>query len=196
MQKSLILASASPRRRELLSIAGYEFEINPSNAQEIETGIPAKDLAMKNALAKARDIYKTTGKDSVVIGADTVVCLGDMVLGKPKSPENAKEMLKSLSGSKHSVVTGFAVVGEDGEEVGFCETVVKFRHLGENEIDCYIATKECNDKAGAYGIQERASLFVEGIDGDYFNVMGLPVASLYPILKKFGILPNWQNILG
>lgn len=196
MEKNLILASASPRRSELLSIAGYEFEIKPSNAEEIEKGIPAKELAMKNALAKARDIYKTTNENSVVIGADTVVCLGDMVLGKPKNEENAKEMLKSLSGSEHSVVTGFAVVAQGKEEVGFCETVVKFRNLSEKEIDCYVATKECNDKAGAYGIQERASLFVEGIKGDYFNVMGLPVASLYPILERCGVLPRWQNILG
>lgn len=196
MKKTLILASASPRRRELLSTAGYEFEIKPSSAEEIEKGVPAKELAVKNALAKARDIYKTAPEGSVVIGADTVVCLGERVLGKPKSPENAREMLEILSGSEHSVVTGFAVVGERGEESGFCETVVKFRQLSQAEINLYVATGECNDKAGAYGIQERASLFVEAIKGDYFNVMGLPVASLYPVLAEFGILPNWQNMLG
>ncbi len=196
MKKTLILASASPRRRELLSVAGYEFEIVPSSAEEIEKGIPAQELAVKNALAKARDVYKQNGTESVVIGADTVVCVGDRVLGKPKSKENAKEMLLMLSGSEHSVITGYAVVGKTGEKSGFCETIVKFRKLTEAEIDCYIATKECDDKAGAYGIQERASLFVQGISGDYFNVMGLPVASLYPILADFGILPNWQNLLG
>ena len=196
MKKSLILASASPRRRELLATAGYEFQIIPSSAEEIEKGIPAKELAVKNALAKARDIYKNQKEGCVVIGADTVVCLGDAVLGKPKSRAHAKEMLLSLSGSTHSVVTGYAVVGESEEKSGFCETLVKFRSLTDGEIDSYIATGECDDKAGAYGIQERASLFVEGIEGDYFNVMGLPVADLYPILTSLGILPNWQNMLG
>lgn len=194
MEKTLILASASPRRRELLSTAGYDFEIMPSSAEEIERGVPAITLAVKNALAKARDIYEKSEKNSVVIGADTIVCAGNEILGKPKSRAHAKEMLRSLSGSRHSVVTGYAVIGKDGEESGFCETVVKFRVLTEAEIDSYIATGECDDKAGAYGIQERASLFVEGIEGDYFNVMGLPVADLYPILAKFGLLPDWQKL--
>ncbi len=196
MKKTLILASASPRRRELLSVAGYEFEIMPSGAEEIEKGIPAKDLAVKNALAKAKDVYKQSPEESVVIGADTVVCVGETVLGKPKSRDHAREMLLMLSNSEHSVITGFAVVGKEGEESGFCETVVKFRPLTHMEIDGYVATGECDDKAGAYGIQERASLFVQGISGDYFNVMGLPVADLYPLLAKFGILPNWQKVLG
>ncbi len=195
MEKRLILASASPRRKELLEVSGYEFEIIPSSAEEIQKGIPASQLAVKNALAKAKDVYKHSAKETVVIGADTVVCLGKDILGKPKNSENAKEMLSMLSNSEHSVITGYAVVGKDGEEVGFCETVVKFRSLTQHEIDSYVATGECNDKAGAYGIQERASLFVEKISGDYFNVMGLPVASLYPILANFGILPNWQKML-
>ena len=194
MKKTLILASASPRRRELLSLAGYEFEIMPSSAEEIEKGVPAATLAVKNALAKARDIYEKSGEGSVVIGADTIVCVENEVLGKPKSRAHAKEMLSSLSGSRHSVITGYAVIGEQGEESGFCETVVKFRHLSESEIDSYVATGECDDKAGAYGIQERASLFVEGIEGDYFNVMGLPVADLYPVLANFGLLPDWQKL--
>lgn len=196
MEKKLILASASPRRRDLLAVAGYEFDIITSSAEEIEKGIPASELAMKNALAKAKEVYNRSPEESVVVGADTVVCLGESILGKPKNRENAREMISMLSNSEHSVITGYAVVGKEGIESGFCETIVKFRSLTKNEIDSYVATGECDDKAGAYGIQERASLFVERISGDYFNVMGLPVADLYPVLAKLGILPEWQKVLG
>ncbi len=194
MEKTLVLASASPRRSEILSSAGFEFDIITSNASELTGGISACDLAAQNALAKAREVFARKS-DAVVLGADTVVCLGDEILGKPKDRADAFNMLKSLSGSFHSVITGYAVVADGREEIGYCETKVKFRDLSDSEINSYIATGECDDKAGAYGIQERASLFVESIQGDYFNIMGLPVADIYPILKSLGIFPKWQKVL-
>lgn len=192
MEKKLILASASPRRRELLETAGYEFSIITSDVDEIAAGMKGSELARLNALAKARDVF-LKNQSSVVVGADTVVCFGDEVMGKPKNREDAFNMLLSLSGTTHSVITGYAVVSDLGEESGFCETLVKFRNLNENEIKAYVETGECDDKAGAYGIQEKASLFVSKIDGDYFNVMGLPVESLYGLLKKQHIFPKWQK---
>lgn len=195
MEKTLILASASPRRKELLELSGYEFKIIPSKAEEISDGFSGGELARLNALAKAKDIYKQTGVNSVVIGADTVVCLNGDVLGKPKDEFDAVLMLKRLSGSKHTVITGYAVIGDNFEESGYCETAVEFRNLTENEIESYVATGEPLDKAGAYGIQERACLFVSHIEGDYFNIIGLPVARLCPVLQENGILPSWQKVL-
>lgn len=196
MKKQLVLASASPRRSEILSVAGYDFKICVSGASEIMQGESAATLAKLNALEKAREVFSRLGGDSVVIGADTVVCHNGLVLGKPRDEADAFDMLKKLSGTTHTVISGYAVVGSEGERSGFCETVVKFKPLTDTEINAYVATKEPNDKAGAYGIQERASLFVSEIRGDYFNVMGLPVCCLYEPLKEFGILPNWQNVLG
>lgn len=192
MQKMLVLASASPRRREILETAGYKFEIHTSNVEEITSGMPANELAMKNALSKASDVYKKLGNSYVVVGADTVVCHNGEILGKPKNEADAKQMLKNLSGGKHSVITGFAIIANGYEKCGCCETEVHFKTLSDEEISAYVKTGEPLDKAGAYGIQERAGLFVTHIVGDYFNVMGLPAASIYPHLTDLGILPEWQ----
>ena len=194
MEKFLVLASASPRRSEILLSAGYEFKIITSAATEITDGAGAI-IAAENAKAKALSVYASQPENAVVLGADTVVCLDNKVLGKPKSREDAFNMLASLSGSNHSVITGYAVASKEGIKTGYCETFVKFRPLTNEEINDYVATGECDDKAGAYGIQERASLFVEAINGDYFNIMGLPVAEIYPILKSAGIYPKWQKVL-
>ena len=194
MEKFLVLASASPRRSEILLSAGYEFNIITSAATEITNGAGAI-IAAENAKAKALAVYSQQPENAVVLGADTVVCLNDKVLGKPKSREDAFNMLVSLSNSNHSVITGYAVASKNGVKTGCCETFVKFRPLTDEEINDYVATGECDDKAGAYGIQERASLFVESINGDYFNIMGLPVAEIYPILKSAGIYPKWQKVL-
>ena len=194
MEKFLVLASASPRRSEILLSAGYEFNIITSAATEITEGAGAI-IAAENAKAKALAVYSQQPENAVVLGADTVVCLNDKVLGKPKSREDAFNMLVSLSNSNHSVITGYAVASKKGVKTGYCETFVKFRPLTDEEINDYVATGECDDKAGAYGIQERASLFVESINGDYFNIMGLPVAEIYPILKSAGIYPKWQKVL-
>ena len=193
MAKKLILASASPRRREIFDTAGYSYEVIPSNADEFKDGYPPFELVRLNALAKAREVYSKVDSDSVVIGADTVVCFEDRILGKPSDERDAFEMLKLLSGKVHYVVTGYAVVGESGEKSGAVSTEVKFNDLTDEEINAYIATNEPMDKAGSYAVQERACLFVESFGGDYFNIIGLPIAPLYPILKDFSILPDWQR---
>ncbi len=196
MAKKLILASASPRRREILDTAGYVYEVIPSDSEEISGGIAPEELVRLNALAKAKEVYSRSNPDSVVIGADTVVCLNGEVLGKPNGEKQAFEMLKRLSNSSHEVMTGYAVVTAEGEESGVCSTSVHFRTMTDDEIYAYIATGEPLDKAGAYGIQERACLFAESFEGDYFNIIGLPVAKLCPMLKKHGIIPAWQKLFG
>lgn len=193
MEKKLILASASPRRKEILNTAGYVYEVIPSNATELTHGENPCELVRENALAKARDVFLRCNENAIVIGADTIVCLNGRILGKPKDERDAFLMLKELSGSVHEVITGYAVIGEEGEESGFCVTEVYFRTLSDSEINAYIKTNEPLDKAGAYGIQERACVFAEGFKGDFFNIIGLPIAPLYSVLKKFGISPDWQN---
>ncbi len=194
MAKKLILASASPRRKEILDTAGYSYETIPSVADELKGGVAPEELVRQNALNKAREVYSRSETESVVIGADTVVVLGETVLGKPNSKQQAFDMLKSLSNSSHRVLTGYAVVGGLGEKSGVCSTEVKFRTLSDEEINAYIETNEPMDKAGAYGIQERACLFAESFTGDYFNIIGLPIAEIYPVLSDFGILPDWQKL--
>lgn len=194
MAKKLILASASPRRRDILATAGYTYEVVASDALEIDSGASPDDIVMQNALAKAREVSARVGEGKVVLGADTIVCLGDTVLGKPKNREDAFLMLRSLSGSTHTVKTGYAVVFDGGEKCGVCTTEVKFSELTDGEINAYIDTKEPNDKAGSYAVQEKACLFVESFSGDYFNIIGLPIAQIYPMLKELGIYPDWQKV--
>ena len=196
MAKILILASASPRRSEILDTAGYSYKVLPSDADELKGGVAPQELVRLNALEKAREVSKRCDSESVVLGADTVVCLGETILGKPEDKKEAFDMLKSLSGSTHCVMTGYAVVCGSAEKSGVCSTEVKFRTLSDEEINAYIETKEPMDKAGAYGIQERACLFAESFTGDYFNIIGLPIAEIYPILRNFGIFPDWQNLFG
>lgn len=193
MAKKLILASASPRRREILETAGYSYTAVPSNAEELVGGADACTLVRENSLRKAREVFARTDGDAVVLGSDTVVCIGDEILGKPKNEADAFAMLKRLSGSVHEVISGYAVIDSDREESGCCVTKVRFRELSDSEITAYINTLEPMDKAGAYGIQERACLFAESFEGDFYNIIGLPIAPLYPILKDFSILPDWQR---
>jgi septum formation protein len=181
MKKRLILASASPRRSELLKEAGIEFEIIPSSANEVSfDGEPERTVGT-NALLKAREVF-LRNSDCKVLGADTVVCLGGRVLGKPKDKNEAREMISSLSGTTHKVLTGIALVDESGEKSHVTTTEVTFRALTDSEIEEYISTDEPYDKAGAYGIQERASAFVESINGALDNVIGLPVEDVKKIL--------------
>lgn len=185
--KRFIVASNSPRRRELLSLAGYQFEVIPSDADEtLESGIDAgeavKELSKRKALFVSR-----MNKGAVVLGCDTVVALGGKILGKPKDESEAFSMLKSLSGREHEVFTGVYITdGEKSEGFLSC-TKVEFYPLSDETIRSYIATKEPMDKAGAYGIQGLGSVLVKKINGDYFTVMGLPVNECVRVLSKFGI---------
>ena len=184
----MILASASPRRRELLEGLGLKLTICPAKGEEHpESGLSGGETAKRLSCAKCLEVAAGAGEDDVVIAADTVVCLDDMILGKPADAADAKRMLRALSGRDHRVFTGVTVCRGDRVLSDFEETAVHFRPLTEREIAAYLATGEPMDKAGAYGIQGRASLFVRGIEGDYFNVMGLPLCKLGEMLKEIGI---------
>lgn len=171
-----ILASGSPRRKELLSLITDEFEVLVSGCEEsVPEGTPAEKVPAILAEQKALAVANLRPGDTV-IGSDTVVVLNDEIFGKPKSKEHAHSMLRALSGKKHFVYTGVAVV-EKGVVRSFVQkTEVEFYELSDETIDKYIETLEPMDKAGAYGIQGKGSVLVKGINGDYFNVMGLPVA--------------------
>lgn len=179
----IILASQSPRRQELLKLITSDFEIKVSNVDEtLPDKITPKEAVMYLSKIKAEPF---ADGDDIVIGADTVVALDGKILGKPKSEENAKEMLRFLSGRTHSVFTGVTLASDKKTKTFAVETKVKFFELTSEEIDAYIKTKEPFDKAGAYGIQGYGSLLVKKIDGDYFNVVGLPVSTLARELKAF-----------
>ena len=183
-----ILASASPRRRELLAGVGLTFEVRPAAGEEHpQAGLSGAETAMRLSRAKCEEIAETASKDDVVIAADTVVVLDGAILGKPRDEADAKRMLTALSGRTHWVYTGVTVARGDTVLAEAEGTEVHFRPLTAREIDAYVATGEPMDKAGAYGIQGRAALFVEGIRGDYFNVVGLPLCRLGQMLKTFGI---------
>ena len=197
MKRKIILASASPRRKELLEKLDLDFSVCPADIDE--SLLPDEDAAMyplRTAVQKAMAVAKTT-EDALVIAADTVVAVDDDILGKPRDEAEAKAMLQRLSGREHIVITGIGVVDTaSGRTLSATEqTIVYFHPLRDEEIDAYIATGECMDKAGSYGIQGKGSLLVRKIDGDYFNVMGLPLSRLYrlllnidaDILKKTGI---------
>ena len=172
----LILASGSPRRKELLSLITDEFEILVSGCDEfVPEGTPAEKVPAILAEQKALAVAKLRPEDTV-IGSDTVVVLNDEIFGKPKDKAHAHAMLKALSGKKHFVYTGVAVAENDKVRSFVQKTEVEFYELSDETIEKYIATGEPMDKAGAYGIQGKGSVLVKGIAGDYFNVMGLPVA--------------------
>lgn len=181
----LILASQSPRRRELLSLITRDFIISPSDAPEMPfSGGRVDDYVKTLARDKARFIAEKNPHD-IVLGADTVVALSGSVLGKPCDKNEAVEMLTSLSGNTHSVFTGVCVIGKGRESLSAVETKVKFRKLTPAEISEYVEGGEPLDKAGAYGIQGGARGFVEEISGDYFNVVGLPMKKTFEMLTAF-----------
>ena len=176
----IVLASASPRRANLLRQIGFEFQICPSGVDESETIHAPPDTGVQIlALAKAKAVSANL-KHGLVIGADTIVGINQQVIGKPEHEEHAIEILKQLSGVRHEVITGVALVDlERKREIVWREkTVVQFRKLHQREILAYAGSGEVLDKAGAYGVQGRAAAFVERIEGCYFNVVGLPLASL------------------
>lgn len=181
----IILASASPRRKELLAKIFPEFKIIPSKAEDnADVSLPPREKVLCLAKIKADDIFQSH-KDALVIGSDTVVALDGEVLEKPKDKQDARRMLRNLSGRTHSVFTAVAMFYGERETAFVEETKVTFEEMTEEEIEEYISTDEPYDKAGAYGIQGQASKFISKIDGDYFNVCGLPVSKLYYKLKKF-----------
>lgn len=181
----LILASKSPRRKELLSLITNDFEIKSADVDEtLPNGISPKDAVEYLSKIKAQP-FKKDG--DVVIGSDTVVAIGDKILGKPHDKDEAFEMLSLLSGKEHSVFTGVTILSPEYEITFSVETKVQFLNLTDSDISDYIKTNECYDKAGSYGIQGKGSLLVEKINGDYFNVVGLPISKLAIELKKFNI---------
>ncbi|MGA4719232.1 Maf family protein [Fictibacillus nanhaiensis] len=184
--KRLILASASPRRYELLSLTLLPFETYPSTLEEkMDLSLTPSRLVESLAEQKAADIF-TQKPDCVVLGADTIVSYQNNRLGKPKDRIEAAEMLRMLSGQTHEVYTGVCLIDQTKKVIFSVKTSVTFYTLDENTIDWYLNTGEPFDKAGSYGIQGSGSLLVEKIDGDYFNVVGLPISKVVRSLKDFG----------
>lgn len=183
---SLILASASPRRRELLSYITKKFTVIPAvNEEKLDMTLPADKAVIYVARQKAEEVSENHA-DDLVIGADTMVFCGNTPLGKPKDSDEAKGMLKALSGNTHQVITAVVIAQNGKARRSFAvRTDVEFYPLTKNEIDLYVQSGEPMDKAGAYGIQGKGSLFIKGIKGDYYNVMGLPISRLYRELQSF-----------
>ena len=181
--KSFVLASASPRRREILKKAGYNFVIAPSCVEEIRSDdLPAEDIAVKNATIKAEDVFGRYKR--VTVGADTVVVLDGVILGKPSDKAENAEFLRKLSGREHVVITGYCVIGEDGSrETGYDEAVVRFNELDEKRIEEYVESGNGADKAGGYGIQDGYGL-VKSVKGNIDTVIGLPADRIKEILER------------
>lgn len=190
IMKKIILASGSPRRKEIMEQVGYTFEILASEKEECYTSRIPSEIVKELALLKARDVSdRVERKNVIVIGADTIVALEKEILGKPSDTREAFHMLKNLQGRKHEVYTGVAILTFDGD--GTCSTVnhavktdVFVNPMTEQEIWEYIESGEPMDKAGAYGIQGRFAAYIDKIDGDYYNVMGLPVSYIYREIKE------------
>ncbi|KKK33061.1 septum formation protein Maf [Mesobacillus campisalis] len=188
--QQLILASSSPRRKELLENLHLQFEISSSNVDEsFSPDLSPSEAVMELAARKARFVAEKH-QDAFVIGSDTVVVLDGDILGKPESSEEAYEMLNRLSGKTHSVYTGVAIIAPDSEKLFYEKTDVTFWELSHEEIQTYIQSGEPFDKAGGYGIQRFGSFLVQKISGDYFTVVGLPVSRTVRELKNIGyVLP-------
>ena len=190
----LILASQSPRRKELMTLGGFQYKVIISDCEEKFSGTTPHEVVEELSLKKAVDVLNKCVKcedyhDIIVIGADTVVAYDGNILGKPKDRHEAKKMLRKLQGNTHEVYTGVTFARADKEKIithTFYEcTEVVFNEMTEKEIDEYVSTGDCDDKAGAYGIQSGAAKYVKEIHGDYNNVVGLPLSRLYKELKNF-----------
>ncbi|MCM1578669.1 MAG: Maf family protein [Ruminococcus sp.] len=189
----IILASASPRRRELLSYSVKSFEVRPTDTDETVPGnISPEETAEFLAVKKAKAAEEKYPYDDI-IAADTVVILDNEIMGKPRDINHARQMLRKLSGRTHKVITGVCVCSR-GRSVSFSETTeVTFYELTDSEIENYVQSGDPMDKAGAYGIQSAGALLVKGIKGDYFNVVGLPVAKLHRVLEKMAVITGSWN---
>ena len=185
---NFILASKSPRRRELLGTMGLKFDIKESTVDEsvVPKNTKPQIYVQELAMLKSGSVAAEAGEGFLVIGADTVVVKDDKIIGKPKNFSDAFSMLKSFSNSSHKVYSGISVTDStSGRTVtDYCETEVFFSEMSDEEITNYINTYSPYDKAGSYGIQEYASVFISKINGDFFNVVGLPVSKLYNLLKR------------
>ena len=189
LNKPLILASKSPRRRKLLATLGFEFEVIESNYKEdkINNIYDFKQYAINTALNKANEVAVRTSNDAIILGADTIVVLDNEILHKPKDKAEAYTILRTLSDKTHSVHTGIALIASVTKKIitDIQTTEVTFRKLDEEEIWAYIATGSPMDKAGAYGIQDDfGAVFVKHINGCYYNIVGLPLEMLYAMLKS------------
>lgn len=184
---NIILASASPRRKEILENVNVKFTVVASDIDEvILENEPPKELVKRLAFEKCMDIARKN-KDALVIGADTIVVLNNHILGKPNNEEDAYNMVKLLSGKKHQVITGISLINlsSDKKVIDYVVSEVTFKDLSEETIRDYINTKESLDKAGAYGIQGYGGLLVENINGDYFNIVGLPISRINDLLREY-----------
>ena len=189
----LILASASPRRKEIMELMGLHFTVIPSHCEEIITETEPEKIVMELSRQKAEDVASTATAGDRVVGSDTIVALDHQILGKPHSREEAFRMLSAMSGRVHQVYTGVTLIRcgdpscglEERKETFYEQTQVHVAAMTPEEIDAYLDLGEYKDKAGAYGIQGRFAPYITGINGDYYNVMGLPAAALYRRLKEF-----------
>ncbi len=191
MNYRIVLASSSPRRRELLGTLGFEFEVmQPSSDETVSENETPEGFALRVSSEKAASVSVSLGEGAVVIGADTIVVVDGEILGKPADPGEASSMLLKLSGKEHHVFTAFSIVRPKNEILHseIVDTRVRVKPLAASEIEGYIKTGEPMDKAGAYGIQGIGSFMVRGIEGSYSNVVGLPVEELLTALKKLGIV--------
>ncbi len=179
----IILASASPRRSELLSLMGYNFEVRVEAVDEsIDKNLPITDEIKRLAIKKANAI--NVNKDEIVIAADTVVVIGNEVLGKPKTAENAYKMLEKLNNKTHEVITAVAIIKDDKVETIVDISKITFKNVDKDDLAEYANSEEPLDKAGAYAIQGKAGLFIDSISGDYYSIMGLPISKVHTIIKK------------
>jgi len=185
MQKHTILASQSPRRRELLNLMGIPFTtVNPNVDEVINPNLSLENAIEELAYIKALDVLNRH-PEANIISADTIVVCENEVMGKPVNEEDAIRMLKQLSGKKHEVITGVCLLSSEKEVRFHTKTLVEFYDYDEEFVKAYVQSKVPLDKAGAYGIQDKGALLVKGIEGDYYTVMGLPISELYRALKKF-----------
>ena len=183
----LILASASPRRKELLGKTGLDFEIIPAKGEEIVTKSLPWEVVEELSFQKAKEIADKQTEECIVIGSDTIVAKGEKIMGKPKDEADAYQMLSEIAGNVHQVYTGVTLIrtGANPKVITFAEkTDVHLYPMNDEEISAYIATKDPMDKAGAYGIQGDFAIHVKGIEGDYYNVVGLPIGKVYQELKQ------------
>ena len=187
--RKIILASKSPRRRSILNQVGLKFKIDVSQIDERKIYHKSPTQLVK-AISKAKaNVVSKRHKNAIIIGADTIVVFNKEIIGKPSSRQNAKDILKKLSGEKHTVITGFTILDTSTKKeiTKAVKSLVKFKKMSQEEINEYVKTGEPMDKAGGYGIQDKGAVFIEYVVGDYFNVVGLPIFHLAKVLKEFDV---------